>query len=256
MKVVAFVGPKGAGKDTCADILAEQKKLNKKKISFAMPMKRICSEVFDIPLNFFADAEFKEKDLKEPVDLNVKHLRKIKDLMVTYVDPYEEYYNLNRATDKLVGTRFTKPRQILQVIGTEFIRDEIHENWHCMAAFGEKNLSKIFGTSRNIVVGVTDCRFPNEFDYLSKRFGEDVSWFYVSRPEAEEHLAKATHRSETEILKVKEKILQAGGSTIENSGDIERLTNLLNDVKLPKADKPGKQGRPAKGSRFKFVQRG
>ena len=259
MKVVGFVGPKHSGKDTCALIAKKQKRL-KTSVSFALPLKRICSEVFQISMNYFTDQDLKEKPFKEPVKVTVKHLRAIKEAMTEYVDPAGEgtYYNPNKATSKLVGTLFKTPRQILQVIGTEFIRDEIHEDWHCMAAFSEKNLKIVLGKRDNVVVAVTDCRFANEFNFLSRKFGEDLKFFYVERPSAEEVLAEATHRSETGVLEVKELLLANGGEVIDNSGSLQDLEDTVKGLNLPKkaTGKAAKEGKPEPGSRFRWGLRG
>ena len=257
MKAAVFVGPKGSGKDTCADLLRKQKRL-RVSIPFALPLKRICMAVFNLHTNLINDPVLKEKELKEPIKITIKHLRNIKNLMQTYVDPYGEgtYYNLNKATDNLVGRLLKTPREVLQIIGTEFIRNEIHPDWHCMAAFSEKNLKEVIkSNNRNLTIAVTDCRFPNEFNYINAKFGADAEYFYVERPEAEERLAKATHASETEVLKVKDLLLKFGGTVIENNGTIEDLKSKLADIKVP--DSSGKvDDTPAPGSRFKFVPRG
>jgi hypothetical protein len=85
MRIVVFAGPKGAGKDSCADILKEEKKV-KKSVSFAYPLKRICSEVFEVPFQLMNDAILKEKELKNPIKVTLKHLRAVKVKMLDYVD--------------------------------------------------------------------------------------------------------------------------------------------------------------------------
>jgi hypothetical protein len=257
MKIVAFVGPKGSGKDTCADILKKSKKL-RVSVPFALPLKRICCQVFGLHYNLVNDPVLKEKELRDPIKVNIKHLRAIKNLMQTYVDPYGEdtFYNLNKATDRLVGTTLTTPRQILQIIGTEFIRNEIHPDWHCMAAFSEKNLTEVVKSgNRNITVAVTDCRFPNEFNYILKKFGHDAAFFYVERPEAEERLAKATHASETSVIQVKELIEAVDGEVINNAGTLDELEEVLKSIKVPESTgKPTKVG-DVPGSRFRWGTR-
>ena len=101
MRLVGFVGPKQAGKDTSADFLKELKKANG-KIAFAGPLKQLCSEVFDIPANYFRQQELKEKELKEPVILDKKVLRNIKnrcsEIVPTVIDDYKILYNPNKAS--------------------------------------------------------------------------------------------------------------------------------------------------------------
>ena len=250
MKIIALVAPKAGGKDTVASILQELKKSNT-KISFAGPLKDICSKVFDIPLVMFNDPVFKEKPLKQPVKLTAKHLREIKNECVRRVDPQEgdKYlYNPNKATIiGLEGRIINTPRELMQIIGTDFIRNRIYGEFHLRAAFDQIVLNKLkdrYGT--NAVYCVTDLRFLNEYEYLKNKFKDDFICYYVERPEAEENLAKATHVSELEVLKIKALL---GNSIIKNDGSLEDLTDKLKNLDLPQPKKV------EKGSRLKYVEK-
>ena len=76
MKIVAFVGLKGSGKDASADLLKKAKR-SKGKVSFAKPLKEICSKVFKIPMNYFEQVELKEKKLETSVSLTPRILKAI-----------------------------------------------------------------------------------------------------------------------------------------------------------------------------------
>jgi hypothetical protein len=158
-------------------------------------------------------------------------------------------------TDSLVGKVFNTPREILQYVGTEFIRDGIHPDWHCMAALSDKNLTRLLcnkGPSSDPLVAVTDCRFPNEFNYLLNKFQDEAKFYYVERPEAEEILSNASHKSELEILNVKDLIVAHGGEIIQNNSDLKNLTKKVKDVALPESSTEG--GKPKPGSRFRWSQ--
>lgn len=246
MKLAVFAGPKQSGKDTSAKILKDSKRAVG-NVPFAGPLKRICAEVFQIAPVMFNDPDFKERPFKEPVVVNIKHLRKLKELMLEYVDPYEpgKFHNLNRIpASQFEGLTFKTPREILQIIGTELIRECVHQDWHCWAAFSEKN-KKISGFS-NSTHCVTDCRFPNEYLYLKKH--HDCTFAYVERPEAEKVLAEATHDSERLLLQVKEMILADGGVLIKNHSSVEDLKKIVETLELPAPTK-------AKGKKGKFVFR-
>lgn len=214
MKLIAYVSPKGGGKDSCASI-AKENGIVAGKIPFAGPLKRMCSEAFSIPLSVFEDAVLKENEDTVYV-LTPTRLGCILDLMDAYI-PMDtaEYRILARHLVEFIGVGVQSPRQLLQYVGTEVIR-EWRPDWHCAAAFSPHHLAQL-----DVVAGatyaVTDCRFMNEYEYLNSH--HDVSFHYVSRPEAEAVLATATHSSELGVLALKAII----GSIIENNGTLGDL---------------------------------
>lgn len=243
MKIICFSAPKGGGKDTAAAILIKAKKANG-KISFAGPLKDICSKVFKIPLQVLNDPVLKETPFKQPITLTKKHLRDIKNECVTILNPEQGnvlLYNPNKASVLgIEGRVMNSPRELMQFIGTDFIRNRIFQGWHLNAAFGEANLSKC---EANGVYCVTDARFFNEYEFLRDRFGDDFSCYYVERPEAEENLKNATHASELETQKIKAAL--PSENIILNDGTEDDLKKKL--LSLDFAPAPRK-----KGSRFKF----
>ena len=254
MKILGLIGPKQAGKDTAEELLESMKKVNA-KISFAGPLKKICAAVFDIAATNLNDPVLKEKPFATPIVLTKKHLRAIKNLCTDIVDPLSEdgttyLYNPNKAS--IVGLEnmeLKSPREVLQIIGTEYIRNQIFSEWHLRAAFSKASLDNFkrqYGV--DVVLCVTDVRFVNEYLFLKEKFGADFSCFYIERPEAEAKLALATHPSELETKKIKELL---GSSLIKNSGTIEELKETLESLTLTT-----KETKPAKGSRFKFGEDG
>lgn len=213
MKLVAFVGPRGSGKDTCAAI-AKEAGLVAGKISFAGPLKRICSEVFDIPMDVFEDPIKKEEVATHPLDMAA--LGEIIAGMSDYLPMTDaEMFACSMNFAKHFNNTLTSPRHVLQYVGTEIIR-AYDPDWHCKAAFSEYNLEQLdVDTSK--VYAVTDCRFLNEYAFLNEK--HDTRFIYISRPEAEERLKAATHQSEKEIVLVKEKIQHE----IDNSYELEEL---------------------------------
>lgn len=243
MKIIGFVAPKSGGKDTAALMLIEARKANG-KISFAGPLKDVCSKVFKIPLHNLNDPILKEALFETPIVLTKKHLRDIKNECVRLVDPESDgklLYNPNKASVLgIEGRSLSSPRELMQFIGTDFIRNKIFQGWHLNAAFGKENLRQY---DANGVYCVTDIRFMNEYEFLKERFGDDFSCFYVERPEAEEKLKTATHPSELETQKIKAALDES--SIVVNDGSIEDLQDKLNKLKFIPAPRK-------KGSRFKF----
>lgn len=221
MKLLVFVGPKGSGKDASAKILKDAKSIQG-NVSFAGPLKRICSEVFGLHLNMFNDPVLKEKPLATPITVTVKHLKKLRDQLPAFVSPYDRHYNLNGIPVSLFENQvFKTPREVLQIIGTDLIRDHVLQDYHVLAAFGDHNM-KVSGFSKTGLYAVTDCRFLSEYLYL--KANHDCQFFYVERPEAEARLANATHQSELESIKVRDLLLAEGGTLIKNDGTLEELT--------------------------------
>ncbi len=250
MRVVSFTGPKGSGKDSSADILKEEK-IASGSISFAGPLKKICCEVFKLHHNFVNDPILKEKELETPITLTAAHFRKINLLMTDHLDQDEFFYNPYKASIAgLEGQVIKTPRHLLQFIGTEYIRNRIHPDWHLQAAFSKTTLAKL---DEDGLYCVTDARFPNEYTFLANKFGEDFQGFYVERPEAEEKLAESTHPSELQVLEVKKLIPEA--NILKNDKSLEDLKKQLLKLNLGiSVPKKGTKNKAA--SKFKFAQAG
>jgi len=250
MRIVSFTGPKGSGKDTSADILKEEK-IAQGSLSFAGPLKKICAEVFKLHHNYMNDPLLKEKPLEEPIVLKSAHFRKINLAMTDHLDQDEFFYNPYKASIAgLEGMVITTPRQLLQVIGTDYIRNRIHPDWHLQAAFSKTTLDKM---DQEGLYCVTDARFPNEYVFLATKFAEDFKGFYVERPEAEERLENGAHASELQVLEVKKLI--ADDCILKNDGSIEDLKKQLVKLNLG-SEKPKKGTKNQTGSKFKFAQAG
>lgn len=250
MRIVSFTGPKGSGKDTSADLLKAEK-IASGSISFAGPLKKICMEVFKLSEAEMYDPVLKEQPFAQPIVLQSKHFRKINLAMTDHLDQDEFFYNPYKASIAgLEGMVITTPRQLLQIIGTDYIRSRIHPDWHLQAAFSTTSLAKL---DTEGLYCVTDARFTNEYLFLANRFGEDFKGFYVERPEAEKVLASSTHASELQVLEVKKLIPE--DSIIKNDKSVEDLKKKLLLLNLGSTQpKKGKKGQAA--SKFKFAQAG
>jgi len=60
--IVGLTGYKGSGKDTVADHLVEYGFV---RWSFADKLREVCSDVFNIPMNYFTDRDLKEKKIEK-----------------------------------------------------------------------------------------------------------------------------------------------------------------------------------------------
>ncbi len=232
MKIIGFIAPKSGGKDASYEIL-KKNSIASGKLSFAGPLKELCSEVFGIPMRIFHDPLLKEKPFAEmqnfeDIVLKPVHFRDIKRQCAARLpemcpDTGDMIYNVDRASISGLENQVMKtPRQLLQIIGTDFIRERIYGEWHMRAAFAPAVISKL---KNNGVYCVTDVRFPNEYSFLSSKFGSDFSAFYVERPEAEEKLAEATHASELEVLNIRKLIPDE--NVIINDKTLKQLEKTL-----------------------------
>lgn len=77
------------------------------------------------------DREFKEKELGEEVVVHLWKNRNV-DILVSYLDMDKEFKNSNNSyIEKLT------PRELLQIIGTDCIRDKVHPNAWVNALFAD-----------------------------------------------------------------------------------------------------------------------
>lgn len=252
MKVLGFVGPKGAGKDEAYKILRESGKVLQ-KMSFAAPLKEICKTVFGLSDYQVDDPVGKERELETPIILTIKHLRALNKELAAWVEPVDPVtqiirYNVNRiSVVGLEGTEFKTPRYLLQFIGTDYIRDRVWKDWHVTAAMSDKALAKL--PDANAIYAVTDVRFENELEALQNKFGAAFACFYIERPEAEERLKEATHPSELVSIKLREQL--GDDAVLKNDGDVDDFKKVLKGIKIP--TEPYKL---PKKSRFVFGERG
>jgi len=163
--IIGINGKIGSGKDTIGSIiqyLVANKKLPKnmqyssleeldngsepfsnwKIKKFAEKLKTIASLLTGIPVKNFEDQEFKKTDL---------------DKEWSYAYP-DEYYDNGEPVMVCMSVR-----QLLQKLGTDALRDNLHENVWVNALMADYNKDS------NWIV--TDCRFPNEAKIIEEKGG-------------------------------------------------------------------------------------
>ena len=93
------------------------------------------------------------------------------------------------------GDNETKPRQLLQDLGTELIRKQIDEYF-----FIKRILQDIDVYSRYFdVITISDGRMPEEFEEIKKAYPETIS-LHITRPGYVSHLTKGQKAHLTESL--------------------------------------------------------
>lgn len=207
MRIIGLVGAKGAGKTTAYNFIKEKLPFAQ-EITLAKKLKDTCSEIFDIPRNYFDSHTFKEKYLEVPAYLDKLALERLFKGFNT------EIVDFDRQIRPHIGVILDSPRKIAQYIGTEVLRT-ISPDIHCTSAMAD-----FTRTNSNLGV-VTDMRFPNEFQYF-KENSEIFVPIYVKNTGAENEASKDTHASEAHL-----KTLATQSLMVANDNTLENFRRLL-----------------------------
>lgn len=175
MKVIAFTGAAGSGKDTAANILISR--YGYKKMSFAGTLKDAIAIIFGWP-----------RDMIEGATKESREWREMKD----------EWWS------ERLGINIT-PRRVLQLWGTEVGRNAFHKDiW---IASLERQLYLAGADDAKIVI--TDCRFENEAELIKQyggklinivRPGVELSGSHITETGLPEHLFDDTVYNDGDLL--------------------------------------------------------
>lgn len=175
--------------------------------AFAGKLKQTASLLTGIPIEKFEDQEFKKTLLGSEWG-TVKH------------NPL----NAIPIFEDVEFNHLMSVRELLQKLGTEAMRDNLHENVWVNALFADYKAivdkpAKFGGTSigRYPSWCITDMRFPNEMDAIREREGITIR---VVRPGTE----TGTHPSETSLDSAE------FDYTIINYGTIEDLVDMVREI--------------------------
>ena len=198
--IISVSGAIGSGKDTIAQIIQEITPYHKWEIQkWAGKLKTIGELISGIPKEKFEDQEFK-------------------------------YTNLPAMWDK-DGEPMTV-RDLLQLLGTEAMRNGLHENvWvnalmsdytpnHYLIGAATRHLDDATPLYPNWII--TDTRFPNELEAAKTRNGISIK---VHRPGSKSDAKQAQHASETALNNVTD-----WDYVISNDGDLDDLRNKVYEV--------------------------
>lgn len=181
--IIAISAKKQHGKDTVASIIQEHTKNKFKVVKFADKLKDFVCTLINCSRENLEDEDFKNKELGEEWD---------------YID------------NNWIKQKMT-PRRLLQIIGTEAMRNNVHENVWVNATMSS------YCDKCNWII--TDLRFENEFTSLKKY---DTITIRVNRPSITEN---DNHPSETSLDDNKE-----FNYYIDNDGDLESLKNKVINI--------------------------
>jgi len=183
MIVVGFAGTAKVGKDSSAVVLKQK---GFEHLSFARPLKELCSRIFPVTYEMFDSQEYKDKVWKFPIIMNLEKI----DKLLIELNKHEFISNEKQTAiaHKLVGKAFHTPRQILQCIGSDIVRDMLDSDFWCKVLKNEM-------IRKDVVI--TDVRFPNERKTIKEANGVLI---LVKRPgfEGSNHISDKLLGDESE----------------------------------------------------------
>jgi len=166
MSVIGISGRMGHGKNTVGDIIEKLCLTNNgptfEQKSFAGKLKQIASLLTGIPVEMFEDQEFKKQCMSEEWNsfLSIDFPKMTG----------EEIKNYNSILVETTYKRMTY-REFLQKLGTEAMRDGLHENVWVNALFADYRLWSDGRKDWYPNWIITDMRFPNEMEAVVAKGG-------------------------------------------------------------------------------------
>jgi hypothetical protein len=201
MSIISISGKMGSGKDTIGEIiqnlcLSEHGETFEIK-KWAYKVKQVASIVSGIPIEKFEDQEFKKSFLGP-------EWSQVKCIPLNAIPVFEDvHFSVQMSV-----------RDLLQKVGTDAMRDGLHENvWiNAMMSEYKKNSNWI----------ITDTRFPNELSNVKNHKGITINVTRTIFINEDTHpIGVNLHQSETALDNAK------FDYTIKNDGDIEQLIKAV-----------------------------
>ena len=203
--IISITGKIGSGKDTVAQIIQECTPYHKWEIQkWAGKLKTIAEIISGIPKEKFEDQDFKYTNLPKCWDRQVQ-------------------------SGRYKTTQSMTVRDLLQLLGTEAMRNGLHTNvWvnalmsdytpaHYLVGALETELSEESAVYPNWII--TDTRFPNELEAVREQKGITIK---VHRPGRKTDEKQAQHASEVALDHVTD-----WDYVISNDGDLSDLKNKV-----------------------------
>jgi hypothetical protein len=199
--IISITGKIGSGKDTVAQIIQECTPYHKWEVKkWAGKLKVIAELITGIPKEKFEDQDFKYTNLPECWDRQLQ-------------------------SGRYKTTQSMSVRELLQLLGTEAMRNGLHENVWVNALMSDYKPYSVRGSSyeeheSNWII--TDTRFPNELEAVQEQKGITIK---VHRPGRKSDAKQAQHASETALDGVKD-----WDYVISNDGDLSDLKNKVYEI--------------------------
>lgn len=200
VQVIGIAGAKGSGKTTSYEMISNMYgKVTERTL--AGRIKEVCSEVFNVAPEHFEYQSLKNEYFTNPITLHESQV-------VDCIKGFDlEAGNVN----KHIGKQLFTPRQILQYIGTEVLR-EIEEDIHIKYVMD--NLPE------DGICVITDVRFTNELEYIEQI--ENSLLIHLDNDKAEKAAEGDNHPSELERHSFKHRCV-----SVDNNGNLIDLSDNL-----------------------------
>jgi hypothetical protein len=172
--IIGMAGKMGSGKDTAGNYLINEYQFQ--RIAFADNLKEMAMKVFNLTYQQCYDQDLKMVNFKKPIKLDRGHIFSIMNYaeningIVTKPQNISKLFNL--IENKPV---FKNPRELLQYLGTEILRDCVQEDYHAQV------VKNVIEKNKWEKVVITDARFPNEREAIKQWGGFNV---FIDRPSA------------------------------------------------------------------------
>lgn len=156
--IICLAGQKRAGKDTVANVLKSE---GFTQLALADSLRDLSARAFEIPLDTFINDNTKEKLFDTPVYLKPDHLAVIEQI----VEKEWGFEITPEAHNKLLEhleTPFKHPRNLLQYVGTDILRQCIDDDIFLKLA--SNRVDNVVGD-----VVISDCRFKNEREFFKSK---------------------------------------------------------------------------------------
>ena len=211
--------------------------------AFASKLKQTASLLTGIPVEKFEDQEFKNKELPEEWDKFAFYRENTRKPLRVYSSKEEANKDIEIFKGGKVEILKMTPRLLLQIIGTECIRDKVHPNAWVNALFADYK-AKWVPTGDSVAEEdvsiekeypnwiITDMRFPNEMEAVKSRGGITIR---VNRP-CDICGGSGYHKMSCPVSKSGEHYSEIAidkskfDYVIENSGSIEELIEKVKQI--------------------------
>lgn len=188
MRIIGLVGAYKSGKDTVGQYIVDN--YNGTRYAFADKLKKVCSDVFGIPLESFNDPALKD----EFTTLTCIRCKECGSFNIRIQDSYlAKCLRCDLIGPTHTWSTFWTHRNILQYIGTEGFRTVSPLTW---VNFVERAIVAASVQDADAVAVITDVRFREEADMVWKHGGE--IW-RIKRPGFGTDVAHQSEQGETAI---------------------------------------------------------
>ena len=187
MRIIGLVGAYKSGKDTVGQYIVDN--YNGTRYAFADKLKKVCSDVFGIPLENFYNQDLKDTFTTIPC----VQCALCKSFNVNVVKEIAMCWRCHLTAPVATWSSFWTYRNILQYIGTEGFRTVSPLTW---VNFVERAIIAASVQDADAVAVITDVRFREEAEMVWKHGGE--IW-RIKRPGFGADIAHQSEQGETAI---------------------------------------------------------